>query len=370
MIEKAPTYSIAEGLVGENISQISIGDLLPNIALRDEAGRMLSLSDDHLSGSNKLLILLNNASDEEKTAILSSTLQLQNEYAGLDCFIINSSASGDLNYKLKVAANCRWPITGDSSGSIFASLGVHKNNGAKARILLISKLGQIRYWVDLHSTNVDQVKEMLNDMNETKTETNEWLTLHAPVLIIPNVLTKNECDKLIESFETGGPFIVKPSTPEEMQRDYKRPIYEHNRQDRVDHIIKDKNILGFLDNRIATRVNPMIKKAFAFDVSRREELHIARYVGERKGNEMGHRDNTSPETAYRRFALSLNLNDDYEGGEVFFKEYNQNGYKGAPGTAMIFSSSLLHEVGETKSGTRYTLISHLFNDSTINQNPK
>ncbi len=370
MIKKAPTYKIAEEMVGENISPVEIGDFIPDINLRDETGRMLSLSDDHLSGAEKIIVLLNNGDFEHKRNVLASINSICKEYINVKCYVINSSASDETNYNLKVKSDCYWPITGDSSGSIFASLGIHKDNGPLARVLLVSKLGQIRSWVDLISTNIDEVKQMLSDMSKSNIETNEWLTLHAPVLMIPNVLSKSECNGLIEAFETGGPFIVKPNGPEQMQKDYKRPIYEHNRQDRIDHIIKDRNILNFLDNRIGTRVNPMVKKAFAFDVTRREELHIARYVGERKGNKMGHRDNTSPETAYRRFALSLNLNDNYEGGELYFKEYNQFGYKGAPGTAMIFSSSLLHEVGETYEGTRYTLISHLFNDSTIPQKPR
>ena len=29
---------------------------------------------------------------------------------------------------------------------------------------------------------------------------------------------------------------------------------------------------------------------------------------------MAHRDNNSPATAYRRFAVSINLSDDFEGG--------------------------------------------------------
>jgi hypothetical protein len=178
-------------------------------------------------------------------------------------------------------------------------------------------------------------------------------------------LSPEECNQLIHSFETGGPFKVSPPSPQEKLSNYKMPIYEHNRQDRVDHIIKAPNTLAFLDQRMGMRVNPLVKKAFAFDITRREELHIARYVGARGGNQMGHRDNTSPATAYRRFAFSMNLNDNYEGGEVVFKEFNQHGYKTPPGTAIIFSSSLLHEVLETTKDTRYSLITHLFNDSTI-----
>ena len=55
-----------------------------------------------------------------------------------------------------------------------------------------------------------------------------------------------------------------------------------------------------------------------------------------------HRDNGAPTTADRAFAVSLNLNDDFEGGELVFPEYA--GLKVSPptGAAAVFSCSLLH----------------------------
>jgi predicted 2-oxoglutarate/Fe(II)-dependent dioxygenase YbiX len=183
--------------------------------------------------------------------------------------------------------------------------------------------------------------------------------------MVPNVLTPEECGAVIESFEKGGPFMVRPPRQGEIAGDYKMPVYEHNRQDRVDQIIRDPQMIQFLDERIWARVTPVVKKAFAFEVTRREDLHIARYVGKREGNTMGHRDNTSAATAYRRFALSMSLNDNYEGGEIVFREYSPRGYRPPAGTAMVFSSSLLHEVEETTSGVRYNLISHFFNEESL-----
>lgn len=61
----------------------------------------------------------------------------------------------------------------------------------------------------------------------------------------------------------------------------------------------------------------------------------------------------------------MSLNEDYECGGVVFKEFSPRPYRGAAGTALIFSSSLLHEVQETASGTRYNLISHLFNEEAL-----
>jgi predicted 2-oxoglutarate/Fe(II)-dependent dioxygenase YbiX len=73
---------------------------------------------------------------------------------------------------------------------------------------------------------------------------------------------------------------------------------------------------------------------------------------------MGHRDNMEPPGAHRRFALSVSLNDDYEGGGISFREFSPKAYRVPAGTAMVFSSSLLHEVEETTEGVRYNLISH------------
>ena len=56
-----------------------------------------------------------------------------------------------------------------------------------------------------------------------------------------------------------------------------------------------------------------------------------------------HRDNGAPTTADRAFAVSLNLNDDFEGGELVFPEYA--GVKVSPpaGAAAVFSCSVLHQ---------------------------
>ena len=96
-------------------------------------------------------------------------------------------------------------------------------------------------------------------------------------------------------------------------------------------------------------------------MTKRERLHIARYEGARGGFQNGHRDNPTPELAHRRFALSLNLNtEEYEGGALRFPEYGAQLYRAETGSALVFSSSLLHEVLEVTSGRRYVLLSHLY----------
>ena len=368
MTNKTTTYALAAKQIGEYVQPLWQGAFALPFELRDEEGRLIKLHDDHLSGNTLLLVFLNNIQGDSLAQLFESFKGKQSDFDRQNIKVVFISADSDAqkNRQLKQDFHLPWSILGDSTGAIFASYGLHKNFGETCRVVMLTPLRQVRAWYDNPKNLADTFEEIMQITNESQIcQSTPWSQPHAPILLIPNVLSAEECGDLIKSFETGAPFTVRPPRQGEFNGNYQIPVYEHNRQDRVDQIIKDQNTLNLLDNRIFARVTPMIKKAFAFDVTRREDLHIARYEGERSGNIMGHRDNTSAATAYRRFAFSMNLNDDYEGGEIKFKEYTQQGYRAAPGTAMVFSSSLLHEVMETTKGTRYNLISHFFNESTI-----
>ncbi len=369
MPDTRSTYDIAAPQIAEYVQPLEPGSTAMPFSVRDEDGRVLGLSDDHLSGKFLLLVFINDRSDRNATSMLKALQAARDDFDKYNASVIVFNANGDAssNRAMKREARFSWPVAVDSTGAVFASYGLHKGHCVNCRIVLLTPFRQVRGWIDnpedLEKT-MRAIMDILHTSDLVSTEAN-WSPPHAPVLIVPNVLSRAECAKLIESFETGGPFTVRPPRPGEFHGNYKIPVYEHERQDRVDHIIKDRNILDFLDSRIFSRVTPAIQKAFAFEVTRREDLHIARYAGQRGGHNMGHRDNTSAATSYRRFALSLNLNDDYEGGGVAFKEYSQRAYKSPAGTAIVFSSSLLHEVLETTRGIRYTLISHLFNEQSL-----
>lgn len=370
MSEKHSTYDLAAKHLAAYVQPLWPGALALPFELRDEDGRFLKLTDDHLSGANLLLLFLNDLNLDRFTDLLSNLTKRQAQFESneLRVVIITASSDAQANKQLKRRLKFEWPILGDSTGAVFASYGLHKCHGESSRLVLLTPLRQVRAWFD-SATNIENaIEEIMSKTTLDQTQQlDRWAQPHAPILLVPNVLSPEECRRLTDSFEIGAPFTVRPPRQGEFDGDYQMPVYEHNRQDRVDQIIKDRGILEFLDQRIWGRVTPMIKKAFAFDVTRREDLHIARYQSKRGGNQMGHRDNTSAASAYRRFALSMNLNDNFEGGELMFNEYNPYGYKAAPGTAMVFSSSLLHEVKETTQGVRYNLISHFFNESTINK---
>jgi predicted 2-oxoglutarate/Fe(II)-dependent dioxygenase YbiX len=68
-------------------------------------------------------------------------------------------------------------------------------------------------------------------------------------------------------------------------------------------------------------------------------------------------------TAHRRFAVSINLNADFEGGELRFPEYGARTYKPAPGAAVVFSCSLLHMVTPVTRGRRFAFLPFLYDEA-------
>jgi predicted 2-oxoglutarate/Fe(II)-dependent dioxygenase YbiX len=78
---------------------------------------------------------------------------------------------------------------------------------------------------------------------------------------------------------------------------------------------------------------------------------------------MPHRDNTTKGTAHRRFAVSINLNRDFEGGNLSFPEYGPKQFKPPPGGAVVFSCSLLHTVSPVTRGLRYVFLPFLYDDA-------
>jgi predicted 2-oxoglutarate/Fe(II)-dependent dioxygenase YbiX len=116
---------------------------------------------------------------------------------------------------------------------------------------------------------------------------------------------------------------------------------------------------GAVMELFARRIAPEIKRAFQKDITLADRILIARYDQD-GGYFRRHRDDASPQVAFRQFAVSLNLNtDEYEGGDLIFPEYNDHHYRPPAGAAAVFSASLLHEAAPVTRGSRYVLLSFL-----------
>lgn len=185
------------------------------------------------------------------------------------------------------------------------------------------------------------------------------VTLQAPVLYLPNVFEPALCRRLIGLYEehggreTGFMRQVDGRTVGMLDPSHKR---------RKDYDILDDGLRRTLQGRILRRVVPEIAKVHQFHVTRMERYIVSCYAAEDGGHFRAHRDNTTTGTAHRRFAVSINLNADFEGGEVGFPEYGSRTFKAPAGGAVVFSCSLLHAVSRVTAGRRYAFLPFLYDD--------
>ena len=103
------------------------------------------------------------------------------------------------------------------------------------------------------------------------------------------------------------------------------------------------------------RVMPEVFKAFQYWVKSYEVLRVGCYDSADGGYFRRHRDDIGDSRTPRRFALSANLNAEFDGGDLLFPEYGRQVYRPAAGSAVVFSCQLLHEALPVTAGRRIGL---------------
>jgi peroxiredoxin len=186
------------------------------------------------------------------------------------------------------------------------------------------------------------------------------IELQAPILFLPNVFEPAFCRHLIRLYdEQGG----KESGFMSDVDGKTIAIHDYRHKSRKDHTITDPEVIKHTQARVSRRVFPEILKVHQFKVTRMERYIISCYAAEDGGHFQAHRDNTTKGTAHRRFAVSIILNDDFDGGEVSFPEYGPRGFKPPAGGAVVFSCSLLHAVSRVTRGRRVAFLPFLYDES-------
>ena len=183
--------------------------------------------------------------------------------------------------------------------------------------------------------------------------------LQAPILVLPNVFEPELCGRLIGLYEAHG------GAESGFMREVDGKtvtVADHSHKRRKDFEIVDDDLIRELQGRFNRRIVPQIQKVHQFKVTRMERYIVSCYAAEDEAHFRAHRDNTTKGTAHRRFAVSVNLNEDFDGGEVSFPEYGPRSFKAPPGGAVVFSCSLLHAVSKVTRGRRYAFLPFLYDD--------
>jgi predicted 2-oxoglutarate/Fe(II)-dependent dioxygenase YbiX/peroxiredoxin len=177
-----------------------------------------------------------------------------------------------------------------------------------------------------------------------------------PVLLIPGVFELEFCQRLMHFCQ------AQPSLDSAILTE-SGAVSDHGFKRRQDCMVADKALAAQIQTRIFRRVVPEIRHVFQFSATRLERMILACYDAADEGRFGPHRDNTIAETAHRRFAVSINLNDDFEGGDLVFPEYGSRPFRPALGGALVFSCSLLHTVLPMTRGRRYACLPFVYDDA-------
>jgi predicted 2-oxoglutarate/Fe(II)-dependent dioxygenase YbiX len=178
------------------------------------------------------------------------------------------------------------------------------------------------------------------------------IAMQAPVLTVERLFPDEQGVRLIEYWESheksAGVVIAPDGSDAAVKESSKR---------RQDVFLPDGDpLLDEVSQRVAAAIGAAVLAAFQYRIEVMEGVRVGCYDAADRGFFRAHHDNTTPATAHRRFAMSVNLNTgEYEGGGLRFPEFGGATYAPPRGGAAVFSCSLLHEVQPVTSGRRFGL---------------
>ena len=343
---------------------LEVLDVLPDIRLPDSAGQIARLSTE--AAGRKLLLLL--CADPRVAAVADSLRQLADRGDDLwrHCApYVVTLMPPEINSQ---AFQPPLPITllADVKGQVFHGLGLDPSGQAGLSAVLTNENNRILR-IERDAGTPTFASDLLRYLETLSVPAPRRLGHMAPVLYVPQVFEPAFCDALIAFYEHEGG-VASPGYAEDLG--VPQFLYDGSKV-RRDCRISDERLIAEISRRVTRRVLPDILKAFTRLVTGIEKFKIGCYEASEGGRFKPHRDNKSKGTAHRRFAMSVNLNTgDYEGGFLRFPEYGPDLYRPERGDAVVYSSSLLHEVTPVTAGRRFTLLAHMYDEESRALNPK
>ena len=184
------------------------------------------------------------------------------------------------------------------------------------------------------------------------------IEVQAPILFLPNVFEQDLCRDLIRVYEQHG------GKESGVMRDVEGRtalIDDHSFKKRRDYTIEQPELLEQTRARVARRICPEILKIHSSGQRGWSDIWYPAIRQTMRTFPSAPRQHYRG-TAHRRFAVSINLNSEFEGGEICFPEYGPKSFKPPPGGAVIFPCALLHAVTKVTRGSRYAFLPFLYDE--------
>ena len=324
-------------------------DVAPDAALPDHEGRTTTLYGRRYAGRPLALVFPGSPVSEPLLALLAGLFP-ELAAAGSSVAAVSPLTVKE-NAELAARLGLPFDVLSDADGKLRETYAPTHD---RAVSYVLSRNFRVRH-VERSQDWSDHARHLASALHECAAEPEPLpAPFHAPVLVVPDVLEPGLCVRLIalwQSENAAGEIARK-------EGDRSVSMLDESVKVRRDHDIHDAETLAQLNHRFSRRLMPEIFKAFRFRVGEAEHFRIACYESADGGHFAAHRDNVSPGTARRQFAMTLNLNaGEYEGGFLRFPEYGPNLYMPETGCAVIFSCSLLHEALAVTRGRRFALLS-------------
>jgi predicted 2-oxoglutarate/Fe(II)-dependent dioxygenase YbiX/peroxiredoxin len=205
-----------------------------------------------------------------------------------------------------------------------------------------------------HDETVSQILRNLPNVDDSA-----GVPLFAPALMVPRIFSFELCDFLMQFYleqggkESGFQFDVDGKTTTLTDARFKR---------RSDVGVLAPEVRELVRGHIVKRLVPEIERYFQFQATRMDRYIIACYDSRVGGHFFRHRDNINAGAQHRRFALSINLNSDFTGGDLMFPEFGRKLYRPPVGGALVFSCAALHQVTPVTSGRRFAFLAFLYGE--------
>ncbi len=336
------------------------GERLHDLLFTLPGGRVISLYDSHLFGWPVVLHLA--TTPDAAAAGCARLCALAEDFAGLEARMYAVTGGPDhANGVLAQRLGVPFPVLCDAEGALARALTLAQGSAASQGPCTLVFDPILRLETVFAEPDVErQCDRALTWLQAcTAAQPPHVVTAQPPVLVMPHVLEPEQCRRLIRLWETGEKIEGRVASEAAGGN-----IVSRRTKVRTDVAVPEdsaecRDLLDALSQRLLAEV----LKAFGFHVTRVETPRIGCYDAGEGGHFAAHRDNTTKQTEYRRFAMTLNLNTgEYEGGYLRFPEFGPQLYAPGVGGAVVFCCSLLHLATPVTKGRRFGLFAFFYGE--------
>jgi len=329
---------------------LAVGERLCDLPFLLPSGKPVSLYEERLFGWPKVVHILRSAEGAEQT--LRTFSDRLADFARFETQIVVVTADPpDRNAAVSKRLEVIYPILSDPSDAL------HRASGFDGRgvTIIFDPLLRVENIIREKTDHAEAALAFLS--GRIAQSAPAIVQSQAPALVLPNILDPEHCDRLIRFWEarekTEGEVVGIGAEGNRVNRRAKI---------RSDVFLpEDSREAHELSEILNRRLMPEIWKGFNFRVTGREAFRIGCYDSADQGHFSAHRDDSTPHTQHRRYAMSLNLNTgDYEGGLLRFPEFGPQLYAPPRGGTVVFSCSLLHMVLPVTKGRRIALFGFFY----------